>query len=202
MKISNQPRGTRILIGDEADRFTRTCDTMASVAEDLGARRIILPAIDGADCYVGKPGERMGVTGPSADTVLCPERTDQIRRLFREHEIIFPIYYIERCYRLERPQFGRWREFTQFGMEWRGSCGDLNWLVAVAQSFVRRLGIKGTRYLTNADRGLDYYTGNTFEIHATVEDKSLQIAGGGSYPEGFGFAFGVERVILAAGQQA
>ena len=46
-------------------------------------------------------------------TALFQERSAELlgRRLER------PLFYIARCYRYERPQAGRYREFTQLGFE-------------------------------------------------------------------------------------
>jgi histidyl-tRNA synthetase len=55
---------------------------------------------------------------------LIPEVTGLIQELWREKwrrtNKVKRIFYVSRCYRYERPQAGRYREFTQFGIELLG----------------------------------------------------------------------------------
>ena len=45
-------------------------------------------------------------------------------------------------------------------------------------------------------RGLAYYTEDGFEISVPSLGAQKQVCGGGSYKEGVGFAFGVDRLML------
>lgn len=200
MNILYQPKGTRILIGEDADKYDKTIRTLLSEAPGSLA---ILPAIDGGEGYAGKPGEMMRVVGPSRATVLCPERTDQCRRIARElNGEPLTIKYVERCYRLERPQSGRWREFTQFGVEWLNQEIPVSDVAAIAYGLCLSIGLNAETLseTTGIDRGSDYYKeGDTFEIRAsTLTESQSQVVGGGRYAEGIGFAIGVDRAILAA----
>jgi histidyl-tRNA synthetase len=47
---------------------------------------------------------------------------------------------------------------------------------------------------TGVKRGLGYYVEDGFEVWA----KDLQIAGGGRYPEGIGWAIGIDRLLLVS----
>ncbi|WP_234774683.1 ATP phosphoribosyltransferase regulatory subunit [Paraburkholderia tropica] len=70
------------------------------------------------------------------------------------------LFYIARCYRYERPQAGRYREFTQLGFEYL--CAEPEraaaFSVDVATGFLDSLGV---RYDLDraARRGLSYYLG-------------------------------------------
>jgi histidyl-tRNA synthetase len=46
-------------------------------------------------------------------------------------------------------------------------------------------------------RGLSYYTEYGFEVECASLGAQKQIAGGGAYNEGIGWAIGVDRLLLA-----
>lgn len=206
IRIEYQSRGTRIIAGEDARIFRSVVDLLAETVQDaISADPIYLPAIDAAVAYTGKPGERMTVGGPSMATVLCPERTSQIRRLFSKYPNMGPVWYCERCWRLERPQRGRWREFTQFGVESRIESLDnmidlCSNMVHVVKCLLQSTPSEQAQFTIarGVDRGADYYNlDETFEIHCDSLGTQSQVAGGGVYDEGVGFAIGVDRLILA-----
>ena len=162
----------------------------------------------GAGTFIKKTGgsEIMGQMWAFADkkgrpcclipeaTALFQERSAELlgRRLER------PLFYIARCYRYERPQAGRYREFTQLGFELLADPASASRRSqALAAGFLDALGL---RYQTDgmAKRGLSYYLdGQGFEMRCAELGAQQQILGGGAYPEGAGFAFGAERLLLA-----
>lgn len=106
------------------------------------------------------------------------------------------VFYTQRCYRYERPQLGRYREFTQFGVEILGP-GDYE---AEAKDLLRRaLDSTGVEYLWDEEvkRGLSYYTRQGFEASVPSLGAQQQIAGGGTYQDGCGWAIGVDRLVIA-----
>jgi histidyl-tRNA synthetase len=46
-------------------------------------------------------------------------------------------------------------------------------------------------------RGIGYYTGDGFEAECASLGAQRQVAGGGRYAEGVGWAVGVDRLLLA-----
>ena len=50
-------------------------------------------------------------------------------------------------------------------------------------------------------RGLSYYTEDGFEVEVENLGAQKQIAGGGRYQQGIGWAIGVDRLILAEGNK-
>lgn len=50
---------------------------------------------------------------------------------------------------------------------------------------------------SNVQRGLSYYVGDGFEAEASWLGAQKQVAGGGSYTEGVGWAIGLDRLDLA-----
>ncbi|WP_276330774.1 ATP phosphoribosyltransferase regulatory subunit [Paraburkholderia bryophila] len=128
-------------------------------------------------------------------TALFQERCAEL--LERQPERMF--FYIARCYRYERPQAGRYREFSQFGFEYL--CADPDFAARRSQEIVTGFfDSLGLCYEidTAARRGLSYYlNGRGFELRCTELGAQQQVVGGGAYREGAGFGIGAERLLLA-----
>lgn len=134
---------------------------------------------------------------------LIPEATAIIQEMWRDSwskSMPRPmrLFYVARCYRYERPQAGRYREFTQFGVELLGGIkpdDDVevkmvlkDCLTALALDFSIKDSVK---------RGLDYYIEDGFEAEIASLGAQKQVAGGGRYDGGIGFAIGVDRALLS-----
>lgn len=112
-------------------------------------------------------------------------------------------FYVARCYRYERPQAGRYREFTQLGFEYLAPEPDKALLRSreLCLRFLDRIGLV-YELDSSARRGLTYYLdGVGFEVRCPVLGAQKQVVGGGAYREGAGFGIGLERVALALGLQ-
>lgn len=132
-------------------------------------------------------------------TALFQERCGEL--LGRARARMF--FYVARCYRYERPQAGRYREFTQFGCELLGPEPERAAMRSqeIAEGFLDSLGL---RYAVDsaAKRGLSYYLdGQGFEMRCPELGAQQQVAGGGAYREGAGFGIGAERLMLAMSAQ-
>ncbi len=137
---------------------------------------------------------------------LIPEVTGVLQEMFREKWFFeykkkpMKVFYINRCYRYEKPQKGRYREFTQLGIEILGGrdkelyskeAKDL--LISILNKF-KTLDFK---YNDSVTRGLGYYLDDGFEVECDNLGAQKQIAGGGAYNEGVGWAIGIDRLILS-----
>lgn len=136
---------------------------------------------------------------------LIPEVTGVIQEIYRnEWEKSSPkpvrVFYVSRCYRYERPQAGRYREFTQFGIELLGSSDKEAAWNEVTELLRKCLDQFDISYKFNdtVKRGLTYYVEEGFEVECQQLGAQKQIAGGGRYDEGIGWAIGVDRLILAS----
>lgn len=107
------------------------------------------------------------------------------------------IWYETRCWRYERPQAGRYREFTQVGVEILNPKEDTAFLISIARAMVA-LATPNFEVTENVKRGLAYYVEDGFEILCPSLGAQKQVCGGGRYAEGFGFAVGLDRLVLAA----
>lgn len=177
---------------------------------EAGAEEAIVPALWGQDTFIEKAGgsEIIGQMWAFDDkagrpcclipeaTALFQERNDVL--LGSRKEAMF--FYVARCYRYERPQAGRYREFTQLGLEILSSspAQALQRSQAICTGFLDSLGLEYELNLA-VKRGLSYYLeGNGFEVRCPALGAQQQVVGGGAYREGAGFGIGLERLVLAS----
>ena len=107
------------------------------------------------------------------------------------------MFYDVRCWRYEQPQDGRYREFSQFGVEVLNPRQDyINEMMEMAKRMVVAFVPEDIIVIdSSATRGLSYYTGKGFEISIPDMGAQGQIVGGGAYAEGIGFAIGIDRFM-------
>ena len=204
MELEKQCRGTRILL-DEAKERRLILNKLIDIAEKNGFQEIILPSIEPVQVYTDKAGpeilKQMYVFKDKGDRDIClrPEGTATIQLLANKHwktQKDVKLWYFEKCWRYERPQTGRYREFFQFGIEWLNPSKDVkSILIDIAKEMINT---KTDDYLVteSVKRGLSYYVEDGFEISADQLGAQKQICGGGTYKEGIGFAIGFDRLML------
>jgi histidyl-tRNA synthetase len=180
---------------------------------DAGAEEAIVPALWSQDTFVQKAGgsEIIGQMWAFPDkkgrpcclipevTALFQERCQELLERRKERML----FYVARCYRYERPQAGRYREFVQLGFEYLCPNPQRALLRSreIGAGFLDSLGL-GYAFDIAAKRGLSYYlNGEGFEIRCPELGAQQQVAGGGAYREGAGFGIGAERLLLAMGMQ-
>lgn len=181
-----------------------------------GFEEIIIPSIWGSQTFIEKAGgseildQMFNFTDKNNKSIcLVPEITGIIQELFRENffktssnpNYTRKLFYISRCYRYENPQLGRQREFTQLGVEiittneeqknqFKKEC------IEILKQFLEMSKIE-YKLVESVKRGLSYYVEDGFEVECNNLGTQKQIAGGGMYKEGVGFAIGLERLLLA-----
>jgi histidyl-tRNA synthetase len=206
--IEQQAKGTRILFGDEPKQRRELLNKMIAIVEAQGFNEIILPSLEMSEIYVDKAGpeilNQMYTLTDKGNRALClrPEGTATVQLLADKYwktQKDVKMWYFERCWRYERPQAGRYREFFQFGIEWlnpRDSEAARLELIEMAKEMVS---LKTKDFVVNdsAKRGLSYYTDSGFEIAVESLGAQKQVVGGGPYKQGIGFAVGFDRLMLS-----
>ena len=205
--IEQQLKGTRILFGDEAKERRGLLNKIIEIVEAKGFNEIILPSLEKSEIYVDKAGaeilNQMYTFIDKGDRALClrPEGTATVQLLadkYWKQQKNVKMWYFERCWRYEKPQAGRYREFFQFGVEWinpKDPEAARKELIELAKELVS---LKTQEFQVNdsAKRGLSYYTGDGFEIAVESLGAQKQVVGGGTYKQGIGFAIGFDRLML------
>lgn len=198
-------RGTRILMGKEAEKFSSTIDIIRNIVKKSSYEEIIIPSIWEQETFKQKNSSLLDMMWTfrdkgERDVCLIPEVTGIIQQLYKEAwEKSLPkpirLFYISRCYRYEKPQKGRYREFTQFGIEMLGK-PDKEEVITLLKECLDVFGLK-YRFVPAVKRGLNYYIEDGFEVECDSLGAQKQVAGGGTYPEGIGWAIGIDRLTLA-----
>lgn len=204
-------KGTQVLIGEASNAYESACDILCLAALSAGCERVYLPSIWEAktfeDKIQGDTLDQMWKFKDKGDRDVCliPEVTGIIQELYNEHwakELPKPvkIYYLQKCYRYENPQKGRLREFTQFGVEFLSSKideYDETEVKKILEDILEQFLDDKFEWNDSVKRGLGYYIADGFEANCSILGAQKQIAGGGRYKEGIGWALGVERLLLA-----
>ncbi|MFT3692925.1 MAG: ATP phosphoribosyltransferase regulatory subunit [Kofleriaceae bacterium] len=175
---------------------------------DAGFEEVLVPALWDQATFIAKAGpeivNQMYAWPDKKGRPICliPEVTGVIQEMWRDEwskqREQMKLFYIARCYRYERPQDLRYREFTQVGVEYLGGRGpeDQREVEALLRAVLDRTGVR-YEFDSAVARGLAYYTDAGFEARCDALGAQKQIAGGGRYAEGVGWAIGLERLLGA-----
>jgi histidyl-tRNA synthetase len=197
-------KGTRILFNDKAIQKRNILNKFSKYLIKKGFIEIFIPIIQFQETFKDKIGDNKNLMfnfkdRGDRDICLAPEYTAICQKLattqFKYNNDIM-LFYIGECFRGEKPQKGRYRQFTQLGIEILNPTKDYsNFIKQVAENLLRLLDLD---FKTNTDvtRGLDYYEqGKGFEIEIESLGSQKQICGGGKYDNGIGFAIGIDRLL-------
>ena len=207
LSIEKQSKGVRIIIGQEAKNRRKVLNEMIILAEEKGFGEIILPSVEPQSIYTEKAGEeilgQMYTFRDKGERELClrPEGTATVQLIANKYwnsQKDVKLWYFERCWRYERPQMGRYREFFQFGVEWinpRNVEDAKRELIELSKKMIE---IVTNEYEVNESvkRGLSYYITEGFEISIPSLGAQKQVVGAGQYKEGIGFAVGFDRLMI------
>jgi histidyl-tRNA synthetase len=149
------PRGTRDFLPEEMRERRYVEECLRRVFEDYGYREVVTPTFETLELITAKSGEEIKrhlyhFTDKSGRRLaLRPELTAPVMRLYVNRLRFSPkplkLYYIGNCFRYERPQSGRYREFWQAGVELIGSPypeAEAE-VIVLAVDAIRRLGLRG-----------------------------------------------------------
>jgi histidyl-tRNA synthetase len=135
-----------------------------TVLERFGAREIRTPVLEPTELIARGVGQLTDIVSKEmfaferGDTqyVLRPELTAPVMRAYLEHSLdrrggTWRLWYQGPCFRAERPQRGRYRQFHQFGAEVIGAPGaqaDVE-VIAMMMAVYRELGVTDTTLRIN-----------------------------------------------------
>ena len=148
-----RPRGTRDFKPEEMRKRRFVELQLRQIAELWGYREIATPAFEPLELFTVKSGEAIveelysfkDKAGRSL--ALRPELTAPVARMYVNELQSCPkplkFYYFGDCFRYERPQSGRYRQFWQFGVELIGSTrpeADAE-VIALSQAMLKCVGL-------------------------------------------------------------
>lgn len=151
----NKPRGTRDFLFDEMRVRKEAESSLRSVFENYGYREIKTPLFEELKLFTTKSGEEIVEQlynfkdKSNRELALRPEITAPVARLYlnklqKTSSKPIKLYYYGSCFRYERPQKGRFRQFWQFGCELIGAKspeGEAE-VIAMCDDSLRKLGIE------------------------------------------------------------
>lgn len=148
------PRGTRDFPPEEMQKRRCIEQTMRTTFKNFGYREIKTPTFEHLEIFTEKSGEEIiseiytFKDKGGRKLALRPELTAPVMRFYVEKLQMEPkplkLFYFGNCYRYDRPQKGRYREFTQAGCELIGTKNPeaIAELIALAYIIVKNTGLK------------------------------------------------------------
>lgn len=164
--LTQAPRGTEDILPEEAAQWQVLEEVMRGEASLHGFGEIRTPVFEHTELFQRSVGDTTDVVQKEMYTfldkggrsiTLRPEGTAGAARAMLEHGVYnggLPVkfYYFTSCYRYEKAQKGRLREFHQFGAEMYGSAGPLAdaEVILMARSIFDRTGLSGVSLEINS----------------------------------------------------
>ncbi len=155
--LTNAPKGTKDILPEQVGKWQYLERVFREVSSKYSFREIRTPIFEHTELFKRGIGDSTDVVQKEMYTfedlgnrslTLKPEGTASTVRAFVEHKQYAEIqptkyYYITPCFRYEKPQAGRYREFQQFGVELFGTPNMMAdaAIVSLAYDFFTELGL-------------------------------------------------------------
>ena len=162
-----KPKGTYDIYGEEAKRWQYVSRVVDEIMERYNYGFIRTPIFESTELFHRGVGDTTDIVSKETydfmdrgerNMTLRPEGTAGVVRSYIENKMYgdanqpVKLYYNGTMYRYERPQSGRDRELTQFGVEVLGSSDpamDAE-VISVAVNIFKMLGLKGVKVKINS----------------------------------------------------
>jgi len=147
------------IIWQQIDKIIRKLTTL------YGFEEVVTPSFEYTEIFTRTSGEESDIVNKEMYTFLDkkgrslslrPELTAPVIRAYIENggmeEKVSKLYYLGSCYRYNRAQKGRYRQFNQFGIELIGEkspCNDIE-VISMIDHFFKLLGLGKTTLLINS----------------------------------------------------
>ena len=164
--ISRRIRGMQDILPGESEKWEYIEKILKEKAKLFGFKVIRTPVLENTNLFERSSGETSDIVEKEMYTfldkggrsvTLRPEGTAGVVRAVLEnglHNVHLPLklMYMSSCYRYEKPQSGRFREFFQFGLEVFGGKSALTdaEIICIAKSIFDDLKIKNLELEINA----------------------------------------------------
>lgn len=164
--LTNAPKGTKDILPSQVYKWQFVENAFREVCERYVLKEIRTPVFEHTELFSRGVGDTTDIVEKQMYTfedygkrsiTLKPEGTSPVVRAFVEHKLYADVqpskyYYIIPCFRYEKPQSGRLREFHQFGLEVFGTdnmMADAE-VIGFASDFLSSLGIKDLELRINS----------------------------------------------------
>ena len=164
--LTKAPKGTKDILPQDVYQWHDIEDTIRDITRAFGYQEIRTPVFEHTELFERGVGDTTDIVQKEMYTfldkggrsiTLKPEGTAGVARAYIEHKLYanpqpVKMFYITPCYRYERPQAGRLREFHQFGVEVFGAAQatvDVE-IIALAMELFQQLGIEGLAVRINS----------------------------------------------------
>ncbi len=156
--LTQAPRGTQDILPSQSFKWQHIEKTALDVAKRFGFSEIRVPTFEHTELFLRSVGDTTDVVQKEMYTfldkgersiTLRPEGTAGVARAVVQNGLLgdalpLKVCYLANCFRYEKPQAGRLREFHQFGIEMFGAekpSADAE-VISLAHTFLTELGIK------------------------------------------------------------
>ncbi len=185
----NLVKGTHDVILSEADKYSYIEQTLIQVAEYFNYKEFRTPIMEYSELFQRSVGDSSDIVRKEMYTfldkgdrsiTLRPELTAGVIRSIVNNKLLalgdIPIkaYYVGPCFRYERPQQGRYRQFNQFGIECVGVVSPYRDVEVISLCYfsLKMLGFKSLKLVINC-LGDDESRNNYKEVLRNYFEKHL-----------------------------
>ncbi len=153
------PKGTQDILPRDSGRWLQVEKIIRELCAQYGFKEIRTPVFEHTEVFVRGVGETTDVVTKEMYTfedkggrsvTLRPEGTAGIVRAFVENGLFnealpTKLYYLIQCFRYEKPQKGRLREFHQFGIELFGAADPITdaTVISLPYRLFKKVGLTG-----------------------------------------------------------
>ena len=165
-EINRAVKGTNDILPEESYSLRFVEQKMLETASKFGFREIRVPVFEHTEVFLRSVGDTTDVVQKEMYTfndkggrsiTLRPELTAGVIRSAIEHGLVHgalpvKVCYVGGCYRYEKPQAGRLREFHQFGVECIGASSPVAdaEVIALAKQILDGVGIQNISLAINS----------------------------------------------------
>lgn len=191
-------RGTEDILPSDSAVWRYIENIVHDTCKNFGYGEIRTPVFEATELFQRGVGDTTDVVQKEMYTfedkggrsvTLRPEGTAAVARSFIEHSLFSnpqptKLYYIMSCYRYEKPQAGRLREFHQFGVECFGASTPVTdaEVISLAYTVLQKVGVKNLTLNINSigcpscrseyNKALkEYFTGNINSLCDTCKER-------------------------------
>ena len=164
--LTNAAKGTKDMIPKKTYKWHYLEKKFAEICRRYGFSEIRTPTFEHTELFQRGVGDTTDIVKKemysfkdlgNRNITLRPEGTSPVVRAYCEHKVFAEpqptkVYYNIPCFRYEKPQSGRLREFHQFGVETFGSndmMADAE-IIAIGYDFINEMGITDVELQINS----------------------------------------------------